>query len=282
MYHYIYKTTNTLNGHYYIGCRSCKVYPLKDKSYYGSGNYIFNAKRKYKKDFKKIFHKAVWFLCPNKGAKFNCESWIVNEELLKDPLCMNLYPGGDGGSEKGLKHSDETKKKISKSCKGKNLGKFHTLEARKKMSIAKQNMSDETKKKMSEARKNTPWNKGIKHSDETKKKMSKARKGKDNGMFGKTHSIESRKKMSIAKQNMSDETKRKISEYAKNRTEEHKKKLGLAQKGHTRQCGKNHSHFGMLWITDGHNSKLIKTDSPIPNGWRKGRICAKKLLFLRE
>ena len=32
------------------------------------------------------------------------------------------------------------------------------------------------------------------------------------------------------------------------------------------------SQFGSVWITDGTNNKKIKKDTPIPEGWKKGRV----------
>lgn len=96
---------------------------------------------------------------------------------------------GKPSNFKGKKHSEETRKKMSESLKGKltgeknpmfgkkgeqapMYGKRHSDETKKKMSIAARNISDETRKRRSESRK------GKKLSDETKKKMSLSKKGK--------------------------------------------------------------------------------------------------------
>ncbi len=83
--------------------------------------------------------------------------------------------------------SDETKRKISKALKGKNI----TLETRLKMSLAQsgsnnamygKKVSTETRLKMSEAHKGrTPWNKGKKgkaHTEEQNKKISESLKAR--------------------------------------------------------------------------------------------------------
>jgi len=70
---------------------------------------------------------------------------------------------------KGLKLSEETKKKISDSAKRLGFGKW--MKGRK--------LSEETKRKMSFSRKGQiPWNKGKKHTEEWKMKMSKIMKGR--------------------------------------------------------------------------------------------------------
>jgi len=67
---------------------------------------------------------------------------------------------------------------------------------------------------------------GKTHSEESKKKMSRPKSGKDNGMYGKKHSDETKKKISenlkgeknpFYGKKHSDETKKKMSEIAKKR-----------------------------------------------------------------
>ncbi len=48
-----------------------------------------------------------------------------------------------------------------------------------------------------------------------------------------------------------------------------KRKESFARMGH--QQGSKNSNFGTMWITDGIDSKKIKKDNPIPEGWNKGR-----------
>jgi len=124
------------------------------------------------------------------------------------------------------KHSDETKRKISESRKGKccgedniNYGKERSEEVKKKISDTKTGtkLSEETKRKMSELRQGekAPMF-GKKHSDETKRKISEAKKGKysgeNNPNFGKKHSDETKRKISKIHKGkiISEETKKKI------------------------------------------------------------------------
>jgi hypothetical protein len=46
------------------------------------------------------------------------------------------------------------------------------------------------------------------------------------------------------------------------------------KKGHG--TGESNSQFGTFWITDGIESKKVKKDTDIPEGWKKGRIQNKK------
>lgn len=56
----------------------------------------------------------------------------------------------------------------------------------------------------------------------------------------------------------------------KHHTEDAKRSIGAKNSIH--QTGEKNSQFGTMWITDGTNNDRIKKDSPIPEGWRKGRI----------
>jgi hypothetical protein len=105
-------------------------------------------------------------------------------------------------SKSKLNMSDETKKKLSESQKGRKP----TIETRKKLSESKigHTVSEETRLKMSKAKI------GQIVSDETRKKLSDAAKNRN-------HTEESKIKMSKAKIGhvMSEETKKKISESIK-------------------------------------------------------------------
>lgn len=109
---------------------------------------------------------------------------------------------------------------------------------------------------------------GKTHSEETKKRMSCDRKGKRSGennpMYGKTHSEETKKKMQGQKR--SHETKRKISQYAKNRTDEHKENLKKSLQGkflgpRNSMYGKTHSEEAKKKISDAKKGKFGEKNS---------------------
>jgi hypothetical protein len=90
-YHFIYKTTNLINGKYYIGMHSTSNL---DDGYLGSGNRIRRSVRKYGKDNFKL--EILEFLS-NREDLAKREKEIVNEDIIRDKLCMNLKIGGEGG-----------------------------------------------------------------------------------------------------------------------------------------------------------------------------------------
>lgn len=90
-YHYIYKITCIKNNRYYIGMHSTDNL---DDGYFGGGDRIKNSVKKHGK----INHKKeiLEFLESRDLLKIR-EREIVNEDLLGDPMCMNLVIGGEGG-----------------------------------------------------------------------------------------------------------------------------------------------------------------------------------------
>lgn len=121
----------------------------------------------------------------------------------------------------GTHRSEETKRKISESGKGRR----HT---------------EESKRKISEALK------GRHHTEESKQKMSKALKGKytgkKNSRYGKHHTEETKCKISESSKSSLQETRRKISEALKNPSEETRRKMSKAQKG--LRTGEKHPFWG--------------------------------------
>ena len=93
-YHYIYRTTNLINRKYYIGMHSTD--DLNDE-YMGSGTYLKRSINKYGKE--NFNFEIIEFLLNREFLK-NREKEIVNEEQLKNELCMNLKIGGEGGLHK--------------------------------------------------------------------------------------------------------------------------------------------------------------------------------------
>lgn len=89
-YHYIYKTTCVITGRYYIGMHSTSN--LND-GYIGSGKRLWRSINKHGRDNHKI--EVLEFL-PDRKQLRDREREIVNEELVKDVMCMNIARGGEG------------------------------------------------------------------------------------------------------------------------------------------------------------------------------------------
>jgi len=177
-YHYIYKITCIKNNRYYIGMHSTNN--LED-GYMGGGIRIKNSIKKHGKDAHK---KEILEFLENREDLINKEIQLVNEELLKDPLCMNLNLGGDGGWLK------EWSSKGAKNANLKNWKNPEFVEKIKKVTseTAKRLWSDpDYRERFLESISNSF--KGKSHTEEAKKKIGEAnsikQKGINNSQYGK-------------------------------------------------------------------------------------------------
>lgn len=237
-YHFIYKTTCLITNRYYCGMHSTDNL---DDGYLGSGKRLCYSINKHGKENHK---REILEYLPSREKLKEREEKIVNEELRRDPLCMNLMNGGQGGKisdEYQIKRSRmggeaysrrlNTDKKFYEYIKqyrikgGRNLhDKLENNENFKeiygnKISLAlsnKFNNDVEYKKFRS------------KLSSDIMKELHKKGKFKYNNFQGKHHSTNSKKKISDSMSNR-------------------------------------------FYITDGKTVKMIKQDSVIPDGWKKGR-----------
>lgn len=169
--YYIYRITNLVNGKTYIGQH--KFYLNKNDYYKGSGKRLILAYKKYGIE---NFKKEILEVVPTKFEVNVLERYYIAKERERVGVenCYNLADGGDGTD-----------------------GVVRSEEYRKKMSVSKKNISDETRKKMSESHKGkSPANKGIQMSEEQKKKLSEVKKGQTAWNKGKHHSEETKKKLS--------------------------------------------------------------------------------------
>lgn len=90
-YHVIYKTTCKVNGKYYVGMHSTDNL---DDGYVGSGKRLWYSINKYGKE---NFEVEFLEFFDSRKDLIDREIEMVNEDLLQDPLCMNLKTGGTGG-----------------------------------------------------------------------------------------------------------------------------------------------------------------------------------------
>lgn len=191
-YYGIYRITNLTNGKMYIGQHATSEL---DDGYMGSGKIIKHAVKKYGKE---NFRKEWLMFCEDEEELNYMERVYVDQTWVDRSDTYNLRLGGDGGQ-----HSEQTRKKMSESHKGKIAwnkgikmpqeahkgnhnpfyGKHHSEKTKRKMSEAlkgkNRNLSEEARRKMSEACKGRPaWNRGKHSTEETRKKMSKNKTGR--------------------------------------------------------------------------------------------------------
>lgn len=212
----IYKITNIINNKFYIG--SAINFYHREKvhfSYLKKNNHpnqhLQNAYNFYGKG--KLFFEIIEYIEPNKEKLIEREQYYI--DLLKPEynILKNAY------NNLGYKHTDETRKKMSKSSKGKLKSKKHS-----------QNISNGLKgKPKSEIHKLH-----LKKSDEWKKKRSESMIGEKNANYGKKLSEEQKKKISeTCKKRYAEGKMPQIGgmNKGKQHSEIHKKRLSEANKG---------------------------------------------------
>jgi len=190
-YHYIYRTTCSITGKYYVGMHS--AVKLND-GYLGSGKVLRRSIRKYGKENHTF---EILQFCDSREDLPTKEAEIVNEQLLTDPLCMNLRLGGSG-----------------------NNGGF--MSSGWKMPP----MTDEHRRNMIIARNNRPP-----VSDETRKKMSDSHKGKVRTDEHKRNNAEAVKKSEKFQTKMKSADHRKIMSARTKEVHEKRKAAGIPNKG---------------------------------------------------
>jgi len=178
----VYILQNKINEKCYVGQTIVDINKrISQHSYdasHGKNYPIYNAIKKYGIDNFDI--KTIQCNSNNQKDLNKLECDIISDMNSLVPNGYNIRTGGSRG-----KHSEESKRKMSESGKG----KIFTEEHCKNISLAKKGKNrcprlKETKKKISKTLM------GHEVSEETRKKMSEAKKGKsftNNGSFKKGH-----------------------------------------------------------------------------------------------
>ena len=174
-HHFIYKTTNLINNKFYVGMHSTDN--LED-GYVGSGKRLGNSIQKY--GLENHGFEILEFLSSREELKKR-EAEVVNEELLADPLCMNLKFGGEGGWDHTK--SMDLKARQFRAVEAKRNNGSHGRNLQLYPDIWKSGIEAISNKRKSGEIPGS-WT-GKKHSEETKQKMRKSKNaGNSNSQFG--------------------------------------------------------------------------------------------------
>ena len=165
-YHYIYKTTCKITGKFYVGMHSTDN--LED-GYLGSGKILGYSRHKYGDE---NHVREILEYLPDRKTLACREKEIVNEQLLSQPLNINLKYGGEGGThgkEKEIWQRPERKKQHTEMLKRNWSDPIYRA---KQSAASSRTMSS----KHTEGKIKYDTFIGKKHSEEAKKKMSETRK----------------------------------------------------------------------------------------------------------
>ena len=97
-YHYFYKITNNINGHFYYGVHNTNDL---DDGYMGSGTRLHYAYKKY--GIENFTKEILKYFSSSKEA-FEYEAEIVTENVVQDISCYNVATGG----KYSFKHTQNT------------------------------------------------------------------------------------------------------------------------------------------------------------------------------
>lgn len=182
-YHFIYKTTCKITGKFYVGMHSTDN--LED-GYLGSGKILGYSRHKYGDENHKI--ERLEFVSSRDELRQR-EKEIVNEELINNPLNINLKYGGDGGwdhlnSKEGISKRRHSFKIWSAAGQAKQTELMKDPEYRsKRMPSILKACAAGNKASREKYPEGTFF--GRKHSEETRLKMRKSKNvGQSNSQFG--------------------------------------------------------------------------------------------------
>ena len=90
-YHFTYKTANLINNRYYLGMHSTNRI---DDGYLGSGKRLYYELNKYGRN---NFKFEILEQFDSREQLVQAEINLITEEDVKNPNCLNLKSGGEGG-----------------------------------------------------------------------------------------------------------------------------------------------------------------------------------------
>jgi len=184
-YHYTYKTTNLVNGRYYLGMHSTN---RLDDGYLGSGKRLYYEISKYGRENFKV---DVLEHFNSREKLIQAEKALITEQDLVNTNCLNLKPGGSGGLVDKA-HINKLRIGASKYQKE----RWKDPEYRKKAIKTRQ---EGVKRAHKEGKYKYDTFKGKKHSANTIEKMKKAKighgRGSKNSQYGKPRSEETKNKI---------------------------------------------------------------------------------------
>ena len=192
----IYQIRNIVNNKIYVGS-GADLFRRKRQHFYElrKGRHNKHLQRSFNKYGEEKFVFEIIEYIDNVNDLLDHENYWIKKLKANNPE-FGYNARAIAQNNLGLKHTKETKEKLSKIFIGRpsgNFGRKHSEESRRKMSKTRMNISVETRDKLSLS------HIGIFPSDITKEKMSIAHSGENNPSFGKPKSEDEKQKLSNAR-----------------------------------------------------------------------------------
>lgn len=286
----VYKTTNLINSHIYIGHHKQYGDPYICDGYFGSGNLIKKAIEKY--GINNFSRETLFYYSDIESAR-KMEATLVNEEFLKRKDVYNMAPGGTGGNllfgktkqqikeiakkaritieQRGRKpRTQEQKERASQSAKLRIQNYPHTLPDNKNRIFKPEGLSNIQKANKEKIGK-YHW---ITNGKEMKCQLKVdpipdgwyEGRGEEIPRF-KEHSNESRSKIA------NHENIKGIICYTNGTINLKLKSNEIPPPGFYK--GMRQKREPRIWITNGEESYQLLKGLPIPEGYYKGRVFKK-------
>ena len=254
-YNYFYKITNNINQKFYYGVhRTTNL----DDGYMGSGTLISKAIKKYGVE---NFSKEILKYFDTQEEAYLYESQFINDDLVKNRMCYNVKPGGEGWCMNGriyVYNENHDIILISKEDPKYLDGTYKSIMLESKLAAMNKNGE------ILSLERNDP--RLLSGEYISLHKLTAVVKDKEGNMFrvfkDDPRILSGELVGSWKGLHHSEETKKIISEKNK-----------ISQKGNKNSC------YGTCWIHNGKESIKIKKEQLeeyISNGWCKGRIIQNK------
>jgi len=180
MHFTVYRTTNKINGRFYVGVHRTEN---PEDEYLGSGTLLAKAIQKHGRS---SFAKDVLFIFDNAEEMEAKEAEIVTVDFVNNPRTYNLVPGGYQGDSyyQALKQLDpKERRRRAKAANAEHQRLMRTDPEYREAWSRKASAG-----MMGRAAVDSPRFSGRKHSEETKAKMRASfrwkQSGKNNSQFG--------------------------------------------------------------------------------------------------
>ena len=275
-YHYFYKITNNLNGHFYYGVHNTNNL---DDGYMGSGTRLHYAYKKYGIE---NFTKEILKYFDTMEDAFKYESEIVTENLIKNDNCYNSQLGGEGFHTAGLvvvKDNEGNHFMVSNTDKRYLSGELTSIIFEK--ILVKDKLGNIFFVSINDPRYLSGelkfiWN-GKKHSNKTKEKMSntkkilKSQQGEKNSQYGTCWINKNGNSIKIQKEELNKYLSDgwiKGRKYSEQELDKLRKKRNYSSE--------SMPSYNTVWIYNDDLKKSIyikkeELDKYLSNGWIKGR-----------